>query len=181
MLEQLTPYLNAFNVTLATIAAIALSVSAITGHLSIVFKHIGAAFSFVVSSVRRRQPIQRLRFFPGLHYSGEWSPTRLGGRDALQIHIRLEASNMTPHPLRLMSARLRWMPSNTTTITVKDLNTGYHGHAYPIAPGAVVPVTVTFFCLARRPWRRKLHATLLLTDHLGGVHKVKVSLSGPRG
>ena len=166
--------------TAQTAAAILGAAAALLGILSLIFGWFGKAWVAIVSLFRPTSSGGRLLFFVDQLQGGYWAPATIEGRDGVQIHARLEASNMTDGAVRIMAARLRRRSATTTVIGVQDLRNGMYGHDYPIAVRQVVKVTVTFIFPTPAPVdpRKRLVERLILTDHTGRKHRLRLEFEG---
>ena len=139
---------------------------------------LGKAWGWLTARLGR-QPQGRLRFTVHRHpaYQSFWRPSDESQRTPrLEIQIYLEASNMTNEPRWLTNAEIEGMPANATVaIEVRDASTGKFAPENPLPPQRIAVVSLLF--LIEGPSRsadEPFHVTLMLTDHLGERHRVKV-------
>jgi hypothetical protein len=93
----------------------------------------------------------------------------------MQIQMYLEASNMAAGAYRIKAAEIARIPATQTVIGVGDVKTGEFAHNNPLPPQQITTASLLFLvdgqsCSIGEPFR----ATVILTDHVGGRHLIKV-------
>jgi hypothetical protein len=118
-----------------------------------------------------RLSVQRDPLYPSF-----WQPTLTPDRHpGLQIQIHLEASNMTARPCWIVAAELAGMPALQTVIGVRDPRTREFAPDNPLAPGRITTLSLHFLTDGQSPSSDEpFDATVILTDHEGERHLVKV-------
>ena len=119
-----------------------------------------------------------LRLFVHRHpmYQSVWQPiVAPGNQPGLQIQIYLEASNMAAGAYWIVAAEIADMPAMQTVIGVRDAKSHKFAHDNPLPPRQLTTVSLLFLVNGQshsigEPFR----ATVVLTDHVGGRHPLKV-------
>ena len=115
--------------------------------------------------------VHRHPMYPSLWYPST-TPER---RPGIQIQIHLEASNMAASAYWIVAAEIAGMPSTQTVVGVRDPRTGNFAPGNSLPTRQLTVVSLQFLvgaqsCSIAEPFR----ATVILTDHIGGQHFVKV-------
>src|SRR5262245_107319 len=120
----------------------------------------------------------RLRLSVHRHptYPSFWRPSTLSDRPPhLEIQIYLEASNKANQPCWITAAEIDGMPAMETIIGVRDARTGKFAPDNPLPPRQIAVVSLHFLIEGQSPsGGEPFRAGLLLTDHIGEHHRVKV-------
>lgn len=119
-----------------------------------------------------------LRLFVHRHpmYQSVWRPIVTPDQQpGLQIQIYLEASNMAAAAYWIVAAEIADMPAIQTFIGVRDAKSHKFAHDNPLPPRQLTTVSLLFLVNGQshsigEPFR----ATVLLTDHVGEKHPLKV-------
>jgi len=120
-----------------------------------------------------------LRFSVHRHpmYESFWrSTTTPPGQDLrLEIQIYLEAGNLASDTYWIVAAELAGMSAIQTVIGVRDARTRTFAPDNPLCPQQLTTLSLHFLIdgqshSSEEPFR----ATVVLTDHVGGTHPVKV-------
>lgn len=126
------------------------------------------------------QPQGRLRFSVHRHpmYPSSWGPVAVSDQPPrLQIKVHLEASNMAAEPCWITGAEIDGLRASETVIGVRDARTGKFAHDNPLPPRHLATVSLDFLIDGHsHPTDEPFRATLILTDHLGERHPVKVTM-----
>ena len=120
----------------------------------------------------------RVRFYVHPHptYQSFWHPMATPDEQpGMQIQIYLEASNMAAGAYRIVAAEIADMPAIQTVIGVRDAKSRKFAHDNPLPPRQLTTVSLHFLVNGQsasigEPFR----ATVILTDHAGGRHPLKV-------
>jgi hypothetical protein len=119
-----------------------------------------------------------LRLFVHRHpmYQSFWHPmVRPNQQPGMQIQIYLEASNMASSAYRIVAAEITDRPAIQTVVGVRDPKSRTFAHDNPLPAGQLTTVSLHFLVNGQshsigEPFR----ATVILTDHVGGRHPLKV-------
>ena len=120
-----------------------------------------------------------LRFSVHRHpmYELFWrSTTTPPGQDlGLEIQIYLEAGNMASDAYWIVAAELAGIPATQTVIGIRDARTRTFAPQNPLSPRRLTTLSLHFLIdgqshSSEEPFR----ATVVLTDHVGRTHPVKV-------
>jgi hypothetical protein len=119
-----------------------------------------------------------LRLFVHRHpmYQSVWQPIVTPDQQpGMQIQIYLEASNMAAGAYRIVAAEIADMPAIQTVIGVRDAKSRKFANDNPLPPRQLTTVSLHFLLNGQsysigQPFR----ATVILTDHVGGRHPLKV-------
>jgi hypothetical protein len=119
-----------------------------------------------------------LRLFVHRHpmYQSVWQPIVTPDQQpGLQIQIYLEVSNRAAGACWIVAAEIADMPAIQTVIGVRDAKSHKFAHDNPLPPRQLTTVSLLFLVNGQshsigEPFR----ATVLLTDHVGGRHPLKV-------
>jgi hypothetical protein len=119
-----------------------------------------------------------LRFSVHRHpmYESFWRPNTAPGQDChLEVQIYLEASNMAADACWIVAAELAEMRTLQTVIGVRDAGTRTFAPHNPLPPRQLTTLSLHFLIdgqshSSEEPFR----ATVVLTDHIGRTHLVKV-------
>jgi hypothetical protein len=119
-----------------------------------------------------------LRFSVHRHpmYESFWRSTATPGQDLrLEIQIYLEASNMAADAYWIVAAELAGTSAIQTVIGVRDAGTRTFAPDNPLWPRQLTTLSLHFLIdgqshSSEEPFR----ATVVLTDHIGRTHPVKV-------
>jgi len=119
-----------------------------------------------------------LRLFVHRHpmYQSVWQPIVTPDKQpGLQIQIYLEVSNMAAGAYWIVAAEIADMSAIQTVIGVRDAKSHKFAHDNPLPPRQLTTVSLLFLVNGQshsigEPFR----ATVLLTDHVGGKHPLKV-------
>jgi len=109
-------------------------------------------------------------------YQSVWHPIVTPNQQpGMQIQIYLEASNMAAGAYRIVAAEIADMPAIQTVIGVRDAKSRKFAHDNPLPPRQLTTVSLHFLVNGQSyslggPFR----ATVILTDHVGGRHLIKV-------
>jgi hypothetical protein len=137
----------------------------------------GKAWRWLTARLSGRQQ-GPLRFFVHRHpmYQSFWHPIVTPNQQpGLQIQIYLEASNMAAGAYRIMAAEIAGIAAIQTVIGVRDARSRKFAHNNPLPPRQITTVSLHFLVNGQsyslgEPFR----ATVILTDHVGGRHLLKV-------
>jgi hypothetical protein len=119
-----------------------------------------------------------LRLFVNRHpmYQSSWraivAPDKQPG---MEIQIYREVSNMAAGAYRIVAAEIADMPALQTFIGVRDARSRKFAHDNPLPPRQLTTVSLHFLINEQshsigEPFR----ATVILTDHVGARHPLKV-------
>ena len=119
-----------------------------------------------------------LRLFVHRHpmYQSVWQPIVTPDKQpGLQIQIYLEVSNRAAGACWIVAAEIADMPAIQTVIGVRDAKSRKFAHDNPLPPRQLTTVSLLFLVNGQshsigEPFR----ATVVLTDHVGGRHPLKV-------
>lgn len=124
------------------------------------------------------KPQGTLRFSVHRHpmYPSLWCPNATPGRQPeIEVQIHLEAANMAASAYWIVAAEIAGMPARQTVIGVRDSGTGTFAPDNRLPPRRLTTVSLQFLVEAQfMPTAEPFHATVILTDHVGGQHLVKV-------
>jgi hypothetical protein len=137
----------------------------------------GKGWQWLTARFGRRQQGD-LRFSVHRHpmYESFWRPTATPGQDPrLEIQIYLEAGNMAADAYWIVAAELAGMSAIQTVIGVRDASTRTFAPHNPLWPRQLTTLSLHFLIDGQShssgdPFR----ATVVLTDHVGRTHPVKV-------
>jgi hypothetical protein len=137
----------------------------------------GKAWRWLTARLSGRQQ-GRLRLFVHPHpmYRSFWHPIVTPNQQpGMQIQIYLEVSNMAADAYRIMAAEIAGIPAIQTVIGVRDAGSRKFAHNNPLPPRQITTVSLHFLVNGQsysldEPFR----ATVILTDHVGGRHLLKV-------
>jgi hypothetical protein len=119
-----------------------------------------------------------LRLFVHRHpmYQSFWHPIATPNRQpGMQIQIYLEASNLAAGAYRIVAAEIADMPAIQTVIGVRDAKSRKFAHDNPLPPRQLTTVSLHFLVNGQTPSiGEPFRATVILTDHVGGRHPLKV-------
>ena len=137
----------------------------------------GKARQWLTARLGSRQ-LDPLRLLVHRHpmYQSVWQPIVTPDQQpGLQIQIYLEASNMAAGAYWIVAAEIADIPAIQTVISVRDAKSHKFAHDNPLPPRQLTTVSLLFMVNGQshsigEPFR----ATVVLTDHVGGRHPVKV-------
>ena len=119
-----------------------------------------------------------LRFSVHRHpmYESSWRPAMVPGEDRhLEVQIYLEAGNMAADAYWIVAAELAGMPALQTAIGVRDAKTRTFAPDNPLAPRQLTTLSLHFLIDGQsHSSEEPFSATVVLTDHTGRTHPVKV-------
>ena len=138
---------------------------------------LGKTWRWVTMRLNGKQRGQ-LRFSVHRHpmYQSLWCPAIASDQSPrLQIQIYLEASNLASSAYRIVAAEIADMPAIQTLIGVRDASSRKFARDNPLPPQQLTTVSLHFLISGQshssdEPFR----ATVILTDHVGGRHPLKV-------
>ena len=136
----------------------------------------GKAWQWLTARSGRQQG--PLRLFVDRHpmYQSSWRPIVTPDKQpGMEIQIYLEASNLASSAYRIVAAEIADMPAIETLIGVRDASSRKFAHDNPLPPQQLTTVSLHFLISGQshssdEPFR----ATVILTDHVGGRHPLKV-------
>lgn len=118
-----------------------------------------------------RFSVHRYPMYPSLWYPSA-TPDQQAG---VQIQIHLEASNRATSAYWIVAAELANMPARQTVIGVRDASTRKFAPDNPLPPRQLTTISLQFLVETQScPTAEPFHATVMLTDHVGGQHLVNV-------
>jgi hypothetical protein len=119
-----------------------------------------------------------LRFFVHPHpmYQSVWHPIVTPNQPpGMQIQIYLEVSNLAAGAYWIMAAEIAGISAIQTVIGVRDAKSGKFAHNNPLPPRQLTTVSLHFLVNGQSySLGEPFHATVILTDHVGGRHLIKV-------
>ena len=119
-----------------------------------------------------------LRLFVHRHpmYQSVWQPIVTPDQQpGMQIQIYLEASNMAAGAYRIVAAEIADMPAIQTVIGVRDAKSRKFANDNPLPPRQLTTVSLHFLVNGQSySIGEAFRATVILTDHVGGRHPLKV-------
>ena len=119
-----------------------------------------------------------LRLFVHRHpmYQSFWHPIVAPDQQpSMQIQIYLEASNMAAGAYRIVAAEIADMPAIQTVIGVRDAKSRKFANDNPLPPRQLTTVSLHFLVNGQSySIGEAFRATVILTDHVGGRHPLKV-------
>ena len=120
----------------------------------------------------------QVRFYVHRHpmYQSVWHPVATPDEQpGMQIQIYLEASNMAAGACWIMAAEIAGMPATKTVIGVRDPKSRKFAPDNPLPPRQITTVSLHFL-VNGQSWSigEPFPATVILTDHVGGRHLLKV-------
>ena len=121
-----------------------------------------------------------LRLFVHRHpmYQSFWHPIVAPNQQpGMEIQIYLEASNMAAGAYGIVAAEIAGMPAAQTVIGVREAKSGKFAHDNPLPSRQLTTISLHFLVNGQsysigEPFR----ATVVLTDHVGGRHPLKVTM-----
>jgi hypothetical protein len=170
--------------TTQKVAAIVSVLTAVVGILATIFGWCGKAGRWIASRWKRESPGKgKLLFFIDQLQAPMWSSATITGKPGLQIVIRLQASNTTDHPFRIMAARIVGRKALQTNVGIQDLRSNMFGHDYPIPAHQIVDMSVHFILQTPAPEQetKELKGKLEFTDHNARKHRIRFTAHGPKG
>jgi len=126
-------------------------------------------------SGKQQDPL-RFSVHPHPMYQSVWHPIVTPNQPTgMQIQIYLEASNMTAGAYRIMAAEIAGISAIQTVIGVRDARSRKFAHNNPLPPRQLTTVSLHFL-VNGQPYSLgdPFRATVILTDHVGGRHLIKV-------
>jgi hypothetical protein len=137
----------------------------------------GKAWRWLTTRLRGRQQ-RPLRLFVHRHpmYRSFWHPIATPDQPpGMQIQIYLEASNMAVGAYRIMAAEIAGISATQTVIGVRDARSRKFARDNPLPPRQITTVSLHFLVDGQSyALDEPFCATVILTDHVGGRHLVKV-------
>jgi hypothetical protein len=137
----------------------------------------GKGWRWLTARLGRKQQGE-LRFSVHRHpmYESFWRSTTTPGQDLqLEIQIYLEAGNMAADTYWIVAAELVGMSAIQTVIGVRDAKTRTFAPQNPLWPRQLTTLSLRFLIDGRsHSSEEPFRATVVLTDHVGGTHLVKV-------
>ena len=136
----------------------------------------GKAWRWLTARSGKQQGLLRLFVHRHPMYQSSWQPiATANGQPDMQIEIYLEASNMAGAAYRIVAAEIADMPAIQTDIGVRDAKSRKFANDNPLPPRQLTTVSLHFLVNGQshsigEPFR----ATVMLTDHVGGRHSLKV-------
>jgi hypothetical protein len=109
-------------------------------------------------------------------YPSFWHPMPTPDQQpGMEIQIHLEASNMAASAYRIVAAEIAGLSAIQTVIGVREARTHKFAQNNPLPPRQITTVSLHFLvdgqsCSIDEPFR----ATVILTDHAGERHPIKV-------
>jgi hypothetical protein len=109
-------------------------------------------------------------------YPSFWHPMPTPDQQpGMEIQIHLEASNMAASAYRIVAAEIAGLSAIQTVIGVREARTHQFAQNNPLPPRQITTVSLHFLvdgqsCSIDEPFR----ATVILTDHAGERHPIKV-------
>jgi hypothetical protein len=138
---------------------------------------LGKAWQWVTARLNgKQQGGVRLFVHPHPMYQSFWHPMAMPNEQpGLQIQIYLEASNMAASAYWIMAAEIAGMPAVQTVIGVREAKSGKFAPDNPLPPRQLTTVSLLFLVDGQsHPIGEPFRATVILTDHVGGRHPLKV-------
>ena len=138
---------------------------------------VGKAWRWLTARLSgKRQGPLRLFVHPHPMYQSSWHPIVTPNQQpGMQIQIYLEASNMAASAYRIVAAEIADMPVIQTVIGVRDAKSREFANDNPLPPRQLTTVSVHFLVNGQSySIDEPLRATVILTDHVGGRHPLKV-------
>jgi hypothetical protein len=136
----------------------------------------GKAWQWLTARSGRQQG--PLRLFVDRHptYPSSWRPiVTPDGQAGMEVQIYLEASNMASSAYRIVAGEIADMPAIQTVIGVRDARSHAFAHDNPLPPRQLTTVSLHFLISEQSPSiGEPFRATVILTDHVGGRHSLKV-------
>jgi hypothetical protein len=124
---------------------------------------------------KQQRPL-RLVVHRDARYPSFWQPTELPDQQPhTEIKIYLEASNLSARAYWITAAELAGIPALQTVVGVRDARTRAFAPDNPLPPQRITTVSLDFHVDGQPPSiGEPFRVTVILTDHLGGRHFVKV-------
>jgi hypothetical protein len=121
-----------------------------------------------------------LRFSVHRHpmYQSFWHPTAMPGHPpGMQIQVYLEACNMGAAARWIMAAEIAGMTAKETVIGVRDAKTRKFARDNPLPSRLITTVCLHFLIEGlSHSTDEPFPTTLILTDHVGVQHVIKVTM-----
>ena len=124
----------------------------------------------------KQQGPLRFSVHPHPMYQSVWHPIVTPNQPpGMRIQICLEASNMAAGAYRIVAAEIAGISAIQTVIGVRDARSRKFAHNNPLPPRQLTTLSLHFLVNGQsyslgEPFR----ATVILTDHVGGRHLIKV-------
>ena len=136
----------------------------------------GKAWRWLTARSGKQQGLLRLFVHRHPMYQSFWHPIVAPNQQpGMEIQIYLEGSNMAAGAYRIVAAEIADLPAMQTVIGVRDARSHKFAHDNPLPPRQLTTVSLHFLVNGQsysldEPFR----ATVILTDHVGGRHLLKV-------